>query len=190
MADVFGFVDERIMVVLAPVDPTVPDLRRQQLAQDAQSLLRLIEPQCGGTASAGIGSYYGGWQEIACSFEEASYALATGVALYGAGRVYLSDTLGAASFIGNADAALKRDLARRLLEPLEVEHDLCTTLETFLGSNLSPSVTAQALHIHRHTLTYRLEKIARLTGCDPREFEGAVRFYVALLAVRIHGHCS
>jgi carbohydrate diacid regulator len=100
--------------------------------------------------------------------------------------VYLSDALGAASFVGNADPALKRELARHLVGPLDVDPDLRITLETFLRSNLSPSVTAEALHIHRHTLTYRLDKIARLTDCDPREFEAAVRFYVALLAERIH----
>jgi len=190
MADVFGFVDGRVLVVLAPVDPAAPDPRRRQLADDTQRLLTQLEARSGGKASAGIGRYSGGWQEIARSFDEARSALDTGVALFGPGHVYLTDALGAANFVGNADPALKRDLAQRLLGPLDIEQNLRTTLETFLRSNLSPSVTAAALHIHRHTLTYRLDKITRLTGCDPREFEAAVRFYVALLTERIHGHRS
>jgi carbohydrate diacid regulator len=189
-ADIFGFVDGRVLIVLAPIDPAAPEPRRRQLVDDTQRFLDQLESQSCGTASAGIGRSYGGWQETARSFDEARYALDTGAALFGPGRVYLVDALGAASFVGNADPALKRDLARHLLGSLDSEHDLRTTLETFLRSNLSPSVTAAALHIHRHTLTYRLDKIARLTGCDPREFEAAVRFYVALLTERLHGYCS
>ena len=190
MVDVFGFVDGRVLVMLAPIDPATVDHRRQQLAHDTQRLLDQLASQSGGTASGGIGRYYRGWQTIARSFEEARYALETGVALHGPGRVYLSDALGAAAFVGNADPALKRELAWRLLGPLDADQDLRITLETFLRSNLSPSVTAEALHIHRHTLTYRLDKIARLTDCDPRDFEAAVRFYIAVLAERIHTHHS
>ena len=189
MGEIFGFVDGRILVVLAPVDPAAPDARRRHLTDDTQRLLEQLQSQSGGTASAGIGQYYEGWQELARSFDEAHYACATGAALYGPGRVYLTDDLGAATFVGNADPTLKRELARHLLGPLADEPDLRTTLETYLRSNLSPSVTAAALHIHRHTLTYRLDKIARLTGCDPRAFEAAVRLYVAVLTERIHG-CS
>jgi carbohydrate diacid regulator len=50
-----------------------------------------------------------------------------------------------------------------------------------LGASLSPSQTAQALTIHRHTLAYRLDKITRLTGLDPRNFEAAATLYAALL---------
>lgn len=187
MGELFGFVDGHVLVVLAPVDPAAPDLCRRHLTDDTQRVLDQLASQSRGAASAGIGRYYQGWQELARSFDEAHYACETGVALHGPGRVYLTDDLGAASFVANADPTLKQELARRLLGPLAGEQDLRTTLETYLRSNLSPSATAEALHIHRHTLSYRLDKIARLTGCDPREFDAAVRLYLAVLTERIHG---
>jgi hypothetical protein len=41
--------------------------------------------------------------------------------------------------------------------------------------------SAKALHVHRNTLIYRLAKIERLTGRNPREHRFAVALYVAAL---------
>ncbi len=46
-------------------------------------------------------------------------------------------------------------------------------------------MTARTLHIHRHTLAYRLEKIARLTGHDPRIFATAAQFSAALIVQQV-----
>ncbi len=48
------------------------------------------------------------------------------------------------------------------------------TLQTFFDCNLQLKLCAQQLNIHRHTLTYRLNKIRELTGYDPQYFEDAV----------------
>ena len=42
-------------------------------------------------------------------------------------------------------------------------------------------------HIHRHTLMYRLAKIAQLSGRDPRQFEDAAALYAALLVSNMNG---
>ena len=44
-----------------------------------------------------------------------------------------------------------------------------------------PSLAATELSIHRNTLSYRLDKIASLTGLDPRRFDDAVQIRLALL---------
>lgn len=51
---------------------------------------------------------------------------------------------------------------------------LLETLQTFFDCNLQLKLCAQRLNIHRHTLTYRLNKIRELTGYDPQYFEDAV----------------
>jgi carbohydrate diacid regulator len=51
-------------------------------------------------------------------------------------------------------------------------------------------LAAQTLHIHRHTLAYRLDKITRLTGLNPRQFEDAVQLYAALLLWKMNSVSS
>ena len=43
---------------------------------------------------------------------------------------------------------------------------LRTTLAAYIASGFSPTSTARALHTHRNTVTYRLQKIAELLGDD------------------------
>nr|WP_283175806.1 helix-turn-helix domain-containing protein [Lysinibacillus sp. Bpr_S20] len=47
------------------------------------------------------------------------------------------------------------------------------TLQAFFDCNLQLKLCAQRLNIHRHTLTYRLNKIRELTSYDPQYFEDA-----------------
>jgi purine catabolism regulator len=71
------------------------------------------------------------------------------------------------------------------LGPLLVRHDedggyLLETLKAFLARGCRTGPTALDLHVHRHTLTYRLERIFTLSGRDPRSGEGALAFGLAL----------
>ena len=61
-----------------------------------------------------------------------------------------------------------RHPAAVLLSAYDEEHDaeLSATLREFLRNNCGYVATAQALHIHRSTLLYRLERITELTGID------------------------
>lgn len=54
--------------------------------------------------------------------------------------------------------------------------EMVLTAEEFLDNNLNSSETARKLFLHRNTLTYRLEKIERLTGLDIRKFSDAITF--------------
>ena len=53
------------------------------------------------------------------------------------------------------------------------------TIRALLTHNLSIQQAATFLGIHRHTLSYRIEQIERLTGLDPLNFEHAVKFWLA-----------
>lgn len=57
---------------------------------------------------------------------------------------------------------------------------LATTLLTFFESNLQLNICAEKLGIHRHTLTYRLNKVYELTGYNPQHFEDAFVLKLAL----------
>jgi carbohydrate diacid regulator len=184
-ADIYSALDERRLIVLAAIDPLAPEARRQQLARELQGLLSQLAGQGGPGACAGIGRYYPGWRDLARSFADARFALETGTRLHGPGQVFRAEELGLAGFICSDDRALKVSLARHLLRPIAADRELLDTLAAFLDANLSPSPAAQALHIHRHTLAYRLDKIAALTHLNPREFEAAAQLRAALLLAKL-----
>ena len=53
-------------------------------------------------------------------------------------------------------------------------------LRTYFDADMSLKQTAEALYLHKNTLQYRLDRIARATGYNPRVFTDAVRLYLAL----------
>lgn len=67
-----------------------------------------------------------------------------------------------------------------------VDHDvressqLVATLRAYLAHGCRPGPAADELCIHRHTLTYRLERVRDLTGRDPRSGAHLVEFGLAL----------
>jgi DNA-binding PucR family transcriptional regulator len=69
--------------------------------------------------------------------------------------------------IGTPDAL--RRFSARLLEPLEAHEqrhggDLIATLSAWLAAGCSTAAAAQALVVHRNTVTYRLGRVEQLTG--------------------------
>lgn len=147
----------------------------------AEALLVYLRGVTHTSLSIGIGRYHPGLGGLAGSWADAQAALSIGRRIVGSNRIHCLDSLGVAAFVGVADETTKIDLARYLLSPLETEPDLLRTLESFFAHNCSPSATARALCVHRNTLTYRLDKIASLTGLDPRTFEEAVQIRLAMV---------
>lgn len=129
----------------------------------------------------GIGRYHPGLRGLAGSYQDARAALSLGRRFQGQNRVHCLDGLGVAAFVGISDEETKLDLATNLLSPLDHEPDLLATLEAFFDLDCCPSTVAARLSIHRNTLGYRLDKIASLTGLDPRRFDDAVQIRLALL---------
>lgn len=130
--------------------------------------------------SIGIGRHHPGLRGLASSYADARAALSLGRRIVGANRVHCLDSLGVAAFVGVADERTKIDLATYLLSPLDHEPDLLQTVNAFFAHDCAPSTTAKALNIHRNTLSYRLDKVASLSGLDPRRFEEAVQIRLAL----------
>ncbi len=63
--------------------------------------------------------------------------------------------------------------------------DLLGTLESYLAQNCNMNATAQAIYAHRHTVSYRLERVRDLTGLDPFTSEDRERLGLGLKAYRI-----
>jgi hypothetical protein len=63
--------------------------------------------------------------------------------------------------------------------------DLIGTLDSYLANDCNMNATAQAIHAHRHTVGYRLERIKELSGLDPLRSEDRERLGLGLKAYRI-----
>lgn len=63
---------------------------------------------------------------------------------------------------------------------------LAETVLAYAAADMSVARTAQALHLHANSVTYRLQRWGQLTGWDPRTFEHLVASVVAC-RVRLRG---
>lgn len=61
------------------------------------------------------------------------------------------------------------------------DSEMINTIEEFVNCGLNISEAAKKLYIHRNTLIYRLDKIAKDTGYDIRIFKQATIFIIAFL---------
>lgn len=77
----------------------------------------------------------------------------------------------------------KEALVQRLIRNVLDDKELLLTVRSFLQQNLNVSETAKQLYIHRNSMQYRLEKFQDKTGLDVRQFEDAVKAYMALTAL-------
>lgn len=167
-------------------DPAPPWAGLQTLKRAGAALLARIRLDTGTDVSLGIGRYHPGVRGLERSYQDARAALSLGRRFHGENQLYCLDSLGIAAFIGLSDERTKVDLARRLLGPLDHEPELIETMLSFFATGCSPSLTSSQLCIHRNTLNYRLEKVASLTGLDPRRFDDAVQIRLALLLRSLH----
>jgi carbohydrate diacid regulator len=150
------------------------------LKRAGTALLERLRCDTQTTIDIGIGRYHPTLGGLAHSYQDARVAIALGKQFYGQNRIHCLDALGIAAFVGISHERTKIDLAKYLLSPLDQESELLKTLDVFFFENCCLSSTASRLSIHRNTLGYRLEKIASLTGLNPRQFEDAMQIRLAL----------
>lgn len=151
------------------------------LKRATTGLVKALPGWPGRAYSVGIGRYHPGLKGLARSYEDARTALKLGQRFNPDKYVHCLDELGVAAFVGVAEERTKIDLALHLLSPLDDEPELLKTMEVFFEMDSYPSKVAVRLSIHRNTLSYRLEKVAQLTGLDPRRFDDAVQIRLALI---------
>jgi purine catabolism regulator len=126
------------------------------------------------------------------AYQEARFALeAAGPAGGQAARVATVADLGSHRLLlaRQEDAALEA-ISRGLLGPLldydRRQHgDLVASLRAFLEHNGNWEAAARALAVHRHTLRYRIRRVAELTGRDLDAAADRVEFWLALQAADV-----
>ena len=66
-----------------------------------------------------------------------------------------------------------------------LQEELVETLNMFLENDLHVKETSERLHIHRNTLTYRLDRIKELWGLDARVFNDAINLQLLYWCKRL-----
>ena len=159
----------RWMARSTPCSQAIPDLARR------------VATRLGRHGAVGVSSHYAQAADLTRALEEAELVL--GVTAAGGGapveeigggtyrllfRVMASHPAGGAQLLrGHRGGARKYDE--------QYSTDLLGTLDAYLENNCNMNATAQAIHAHRHTVGYRLERVKELTGLDPLTSEDRER---------------
>jgi hypothetical protein len=120
--------------------------------------------------AVGIGLRRGGLEGAATSLGDARLALAA--APEGGGVARFADVWAQACLL--AEAPRLEPLVAKASMTAAVHPHLAETVLAFAAADMSVARTAEALHLHANSVTYRLQRWAQLTGWDPRTFEHLV----------------
>jgi len=152
---------------------------------------RRTAARLGRQAEVGISSYRSGAGEARRALEEAELVL--GVTAAGGGPP--GETIGEGTYrllfrVLASHPQEVRSFYADTVEPLvrydeQYSTDLLGTLDAYLGNDCNMNATAQAIHAHRHTVAYRLERVKELTALDPLRSEDRERLSLGLKAYRI-----
>ncbi|MDD3217823.1 MAG: sugar diacid recognition domain-containing protein [Lachnospiraceae bacterium] len=87
--------------------------------------------------------------------------------------------------LGDASLDVQDTFQKKVLGKLSAEDmDL---LRIYYEENMSLSKTCQRLFLHKNTLQYKLDRIHRISGYNPRVFQDAAVFYCALKTAALNG---
>lgn len=122
--------------------------------------------------------------QLCASYGDAVTAARLGARLGGRDRIHHIADFRLHELLAAAGHRTRARYRAEILGPLRDQPDwpaLRATVLSWCDSGFHLVNSAKALHVHRNTLIYRLAKIERLTGRNPREHRFAVALYVAAL---------
>lgn len=83
--------------------------------------------------------------------------------------------------IDQTQKPLLQTIRHTVLQTYKDDEETLNMLKVFVHNNLNISETAKALHMHRNSLQYRLDRFHDSTGIDVRKFHQAMAVYLAIL---------
>ncbi|HMQ32884.1 MAG TPA: helix-turn-helix domain-containing protein [Chloroflexaceae bacterium] len=173
---------ESSVLAMVPVAPSarprdLVEQLRERLLPDYPGLLIAM-----GTPAPALGE----WRR---TLEEAEQALVLGRQLFGTGRVLAFSDLGVYRLLVRLRetpelwAFYRETLAKLADYDTRQRADLIKTLDAYFNHLGNLRATSEALHVHRNTLLYRLERIKEISGMD---LDNAEEHFALWLALRAH----
>lgn len=178
---IVGSVQDSHLVVL---------LRPGQDADAALLLHQRLSATTGSSAAAdhlytGIAERFSAVEALPQAYRRAVIAAQTAAVQPGFGAVASWETIGPYRVIGErmrTDGSVSALLTRLLAG--DHTGELATTLEVFYDERDNVKAVADALHLHRTSLYYRLNKIRDILGVDPLDGSVRLELHLALKARR------
>lgn len=155
----------------------------------AEVLVRNVREETGIELKIGVGGLADKFSGLKSSFGMAAFALNTGIRFDEGGSVYMCEQFALVRLIADMDRNALRKFVKAYVKAPEIYYDkvIIGTADEFLRNDLNVSETSRVMYMHRNTLTYRLDKIERLTGLNIRKFNDAMTFKLISLILRIIG---
>lgn len=160
------------------------DTSYKEVDKISNILLDMLNTELMVKAKIAYGTIVKDLSNISKSYKEAKMSMEVGDIFYNNKNVIGYDTLG----IGRLIYQLPTNLCKLFIEeifkqnlPENFDDETILTIHKFFENSLNISETARKLYIHRNTLMYKLEKIAKITGLDIRVFDDALTLKIALM---------
>lgn len=191
------WMDGKLMVLL----PTPPDAdgapgvdeRAHALARRLLSATRESVP--GAAVTLALSRPTREPERLGAALDEAELALSIGARLGRAGEVVTFEETGTYKLLFQIFADRPEELTafyESTLAPLvaydeQYQTELVGTLATYLELDGNLAATAATLYTHRHTVRYRLDRIAELAGLDVGKSDDREKLSLGLKAMRLLG---
>jgi PucR family transcriptional regulator, purine catabolism regulatory protein len=172
--------------LLIIIHPIAANLSPADLRHLGQEIGRNLTDHLNTRITVGFGRVYSGVQGLRASFQEAERALVIGKELFGEGSSSFFGDLGVYRLLLSANPeevkSFYQDSIGRLVDyDHQHEGELIQTLEATLRYP-TLSDTAKALHVHRNTLLYRLQRIQEISDINLDDGETRLNLHLALRA--------
>lgn len=161
-----------------------PEEYQEEFKKTLNNLFTNLKDELRTNIAIGVGSYKPGVMGLVDSFDEAQTALRFGKQIWGEGQIFHFDNFGVVAPLYSGVTEKNITSSKKIVIKLSDHPELLESLVRYFENDISLSATAKKLKIHRNTLVYRLEKIAEITGLDPRTFNDAFQLQLALILNR------
>lgn len=179
--DMVTSVDENRIVLIKTLEA---DEDYEQIQETARGIVDALMSEAMVDVRVSCGTIIDELKDVSKSYKEANMALDVGRIFYKERNVLAYNDLGIGRLIHQLPVSLcemflKEVFRGNALE--QIDDETLLTVNTFFENNLNISETARQMYLHRNTLSYRLDKIMKLTGLDVKRFDDALTFKIALM---------
>ncbi len=183
VGDYITAVDESNVILIKAL---LQDDDYEELEHIASTIVDMMSMEAMLNVRVSYGTIVEELKDVSKSYKEAKMALDVGKIFYAEKKVTAYNRLGIGRLIYQLPVNLCRIFINEIFGsnvPDELDEETLTTINKFFENNLNVSETSRQLFVHRNTLVYRIEKLAKSTGLDIRTFDDALTFKIALMVV-------
>ncbi|HTI34070.1 MAG TPA: helix-turn-helix domain-containing protein [Miltoncostaea sp.] len=192
--------NEGRLLALLPPPAGQAELEREEIEAQALVLGRRLlgatrETVPGLALTLALSRYTPEPERLGVALDEARLALSIGERLGRIGEVVTFEETGTYKLLFQIFADRPEELTafyESTIAPLvrydeQYQTELVGTLSTYLGHDCNLAATASTLYTHRHTVRYRLDRIAELSGLDIAKTDDREKLSLGLKAMRLLG---